>query len=563
MDVVEDRDEVVLWNEVPCPASFALCTTMALKRFNLSADRRTVTFMSRPNTLRRVLLDDLLANHPDTIYLDGGQGVGKSHLLLELVLKLRALGYCVVYMPDCKVLADEKGDKEEAMSILRKYIIDAITESEKNVPAIHAASNAAPFRVKRLLEAVVGYLNGIGVRLVLVFDQFNAIAKQGESVWGAYPWSIPLDGVAGATVITSSSANNEAIAKVPEPTVRIEFWSPFDASEYLGWKQKFVAIGDWDDADALALTRYVPLFLSKLLKAVENVGNYSDGRCAYVDSFVDDTSQLHSLFVSKQIGAGLGNLENAYLIESALVSGVPLPKKFGNLLLVNRQFSYVKREGGVKVIRSHHPLFADALVQLRGKDILSPVMALLAEFSRFCQANRGRLLPNIGDITELSVRYLLWSHGVPSSFRISTISEGVLYPANAIFIPPNCDVTWVRSTSRNHATVLLECLGTLLPTTNSLYMPINRTLFQIDLLIYLPAHKVLYATQVTSSQFNNHDSISYETKHLPAKWREADVALKVLWIAKSPKAPLTKKATSYEGQLLCDILRDPGNFIAV
>jgi hypothetical protein len=241
------------------------------------------------------------------------------------------------------------------------------------------------------------------------------------------------------------------------------------------------------------------------------------------------------------------------LLESALVSGVPLPKKFGNLVMVNRQFSYIKREGRVKVIRSHHPLFADALVQLRGKDILSPVMALLAEFSRFCQANRGRLLPNIGDITELSVRYLLWSHGVPSSFRISTISEGVLYPANAIFIPPNCDVTWVRSTSRNHATVLLECLGTLLPTTNSLYMPINRTLFQIDLLIYLPAHKVLYATQVTSSQFNNHDSISYETKHLPAKWREADVALKVLWIAKSPKAPLTKKATSYEGQLLCDI----------
>src|SRR6476661_9445648 len=83
------------------------------------------------------------------------------------------------------------------------------------------------------------YLNGIGVRLVLVFDQFNAIAKQGESVWVAYPWSIPLDGVAGATVITSSSANNEALAKVPEPTVRIAFWSPFDTSEYQTWKQKF------------------------------------------------------------------------------------------------------------------------------------------------------------------------------------------------------------------------------------------------------------------------------------------------------------------------------------
>jgi hypothetical protein len=296
------------------------------------------------------------------------------------------------------------------------------------------------------------------------------------------------------------------------------------------------------------------LFVRKLLEAVENVGNYADGRWAYVDTFVDDTSQLHSMFVSKQIGAGLGNLENAYLIESALVSGVPLPMKFGNLLLVNRQFSYVKHEGRVKVIRCHYLLFADALVQLRGKDILSPVMALLAEFSRFCQANPGRLLPNIGDITELSVRYLLWSHGVPSSFRISIISNGLLNPAKAIFIPPNCDITWVRSTSRNHSTVLLECLGTLLPTTNSLYMPINRTLFQIDLLIYLPAHKVLYATQITSSQFNNHDSVSYETKHLPAKWREADVALKVLWVAKSTKDKLSTKAKLHEGQLLCDIV---------
>jgi hypothetical protein len=157
MDVVEALDQAPTWKEVPCPTSLTwLKDSVALSRFNLSADGSKVLFMSRPNTLRRVLLDKLLADHPDTIYLDGGQGVGKSHLLLELVLKLRALGYCVVYMPDCKVLADEKGDKEEAMSILRKYIIDAIIESEKNVPAIHAASNAAPFRVKRLLEAVVG-----------------------------------------------------------------------------------------------------------------------------------------------------------------------------------------------------------------------------------------------------------------------------------------------------------------------------------------------------------------------------------------------------------------------
>ena len=100
--------------------------------------------MSRPNTLRRVLLDNLLDSHPDTIYLDGGQGVGKSHLLLELVLELRALGYCVVYIPDCEVLA-----------LLREYILDELTTIDMDDAAIQAANTASPFFVEDLINAVV------------------------------------------------------------------------------------------------------------------------------------------------------------------------------------------------------------------------------------------------------------------------------------------------------------------------------------------------------------------------------------------------------------------------
>jgi predicted ATP-dependent serine protease len=156
MDVVEAHDEVVEWKEVPCPTSFALQKTMAIKRFNLSADGRMVTFMSRPKTLRRVLLDEILGNHPDTIYLDGGQGVGKSHLLLELVLELRALGYRVVYMPDCEVLANVKRSGERAELVLRDYILDALSESDKKDPSINATSTASPFFVEDLFKAVVG-----------------------------------------------------------------------------------------------------------------------------------------------------------------------------------------------------------------------------------------------------------------------------------------------------------------------------------------------------------------------------------------------------------------------
>jgi hypothetical protein len=82
-------------------------------------------------------------------------------------------------------------------------------------------------------------------------------------------------------------------------------------------------------------------------------------------------------------------------------------------------------------------------------------------------------------------------------------------------------------------------------------MPINRTLFQIDLVIYLPARKVLYAVRITTPQFNNHDPVDYDASHLPIGW--GGVTLKVLWIAKPSQAQLTKRAKFYEGQLLCDI----------
>jgi hypothetical protein len=135
MDVVQGLDEAPTWKEVPCPTSLTwLNNSIAVSRFNLSADGSKVTFMSRPTTLRRVLLKDLLANHPPRIYLDGGQGVGKSHLLLELVLKLRALGYRVVYMPDCKVLADLKLFVEIAHDELLKYILDALMPADKSSP---------------------------------------------------------------------------------------------------------------------------------------------------------------------------------------------------------------------------------------------------------------------------------------------------------------------------------------------------------------------------------------------------------------------------------------------
>ena len=64
MNVVEALEEEATWKEVPCPTSVDLAQgSVALSRFNLSADGSKVTFMSRPTMLRRVLLEKLLDNH--------------------------------------------------------------------------------------------------------------------------------------------------------------------------------------------------------------------------------------------------------------------------------------------------------------------------------------------------------------------------------------------------------------------------------------------------------------------------------------------------------------------
>ncbi|KAJ3098663.1 hypothetical protein HDU96_010986, partial [Phlyctochytrium bullatum] len=85
--------------------------------------------MSRPKTLKAVVLDPIQKALEDPIsnrriYIDGGQGVGKSHLLLEMVLLLRKdPRFRVMYMHDCSTLTTKRGP-EQAEEALREYVAD-------------------------------------------------------------------------------------------------------------------------------------------------------------------------------------------------------------------------------------------------------------------------------------------------------------------------------------------------------------------------------------------------------------------------------------------------------
>jgi hypothetical protein len=191
----------------------------------------------------------------------------------------------------------------------------------------------------------------------------------------------------------------------------------------------------------------------------------------------------------------------------------------------------------------HHPLFPRALILLRGKNVLEPVMRLLHELGQYSRNNPGRV--NTGDVSELAVIHLLRTRGVSSSMRVSIVQNGVLQMLKPLTIPPNLDMIWVRSSSNDHKTVVNQCLGNKVPTINVMYLSETRTLYQIDCLIYLQARRKIFAVQITESQVNEHVDVAYTSDHLPLAWKS--VMLQVLWIAKPFLSRLREKVRFLEG----------------
>ncbi|KAJ3116093.1 hypothetical protein HDU96_010468 [Phlyctochytrium bullatum] len=548
-------------DNAPAPKSFKF-RTPASNRFKIKRIWKSpsyISYMSRPKTLKTVVLDPIqeaLKSPGDNrrIYIDGGQGVGKSHLLLEAVLLLQKNPqFRVLYIHDCYSLTDEGTENEAAALALKDYITDCLNENDLAASQIKSALKAKKFSLKKLLLAVTEHLESVGCELIMVFDQYNAIASKGFTFWSSYPWSIPLYGATGAITIASSSTNNEAYAKVPKDTRKVMFWDSFDDSEYRVWKTRMVnGIPDWDDDAARATTRRVPMFLADLVDAVNGCKNvFAKGLEAYERNQIEQMSLLYNDFFDYRTKDNQEYKATARLMELAIVSQTLV--EVHNPQLMDRRFCF--RDAKRELTMPHHPLFAMMLVQVRGRTILDSTKALLQAYLDYCNSSDGREPPNSGDIIELGVMNLLRNSGISTKIAISKIKGGEIDNASKgrVFIKKDLPIRWVRPAGTSLPDVLATCLHEFPPSQSSLYFPVTRSLPQVDCFVYMAECRTLYAVQITKVRINTHVPILYKTEHLPQSWIEEEVKLQRLWIGRPFKKKLKKKAHLMEGDLLCDI----------
>ncbi|KAJ3116225.1 hypothetical protein HDU96_010169 [Phlyctochytrium bullatum] len=394
-------------DNTPAPASFKAETT-ASHRFEFGREQRTVSYLARPKTLKRVVLDPIqkaLKEKPyrnRTIYIDGGHGVGKSHLLLEAVVLLRKHPrFRVFYMHDClNLVYAQAKSSSDAQLLVKDYLVECLTDEDLESVDIASALKAPRFRLKDLLSAVTRNLKAVNCELILVFDQHNAIANERHPIRSNYPVNIPLNGAAGAITITSGSVYNEALVNVPESTDELSFWDPFDDEEYRVWKERMASIfPDWDDDAALAMTRNVPIFLNDLVNEIKCRNcSFKEGAEAYTEDFIVTATKLYTDFIADRTSL-YECFENSVRqmmpqIELAIVTRTPT--SVCNPAFLDRRFCF--EDYPSELIVAHHPLFRTVLARLRGYEGLCTAESLrksqltIAEVERIVQESNARVL---------------------------------------------------------------------------------------------------------------------------------------------------------------------------
>jgi hypothetical protein len=170
---------------------------------------------------RSQIVDKLFSNVEETLLtrntgtmVKGPQGIGKSHTLVNLVLKLQSTGnYLVTFVPDCgkfksghfilKVICDSYG-----IEVGRTAGLNRLTPT--NGPTVPVQEH----ELEEVIDAIVKCLQIMGKKWVFVFDQINRLfasqsgAKKISHL--AYP-SYYIENVMreGIISIISASANNE------------------------------------------------------------------------------------------------------------------------------------------------------------------------------------------------------------------------------------------------------------------------------------------------------------------------------------------------------------------
>jgi hypothetical protein len=159
------------------------------------------------NTLFDRVRDNLNGGSGMGIMLKGPQGIGKSHSLVNLVVRLLSTeDYLVTFMPDC--------DNWKSGRDLVKMIYSSFGAAEEDVgiPAYKMSSDDLTREdCLRLINAIDEVLHSKGKQWVLIFDQVNRVFKGFDHARIPFPYDLMKRALRPARRISimSASANNE------------------------------------------------------------------------------------------------------------------------------------------------------------------------------------------------------------------------------------------------------------------------------------------------------------------------------------------------------------------
>jgi hypothetical protein len=221
---------------------------------------------------RSQIVDKLHAMADATLYtpntgimVRGPQGIGKSHTLVNLVLKLQSTGnYLVTFVPNC--------DKLDSSDFLLKVICDSFgidvygTEGLNRLTPTNGPT--PPIQVHELeevIEAILDHLQSISKAWVFVFDQISSpFARQPGATKIShlgyperYIENVMREGVIS---IISASANNE-ISMIESH----EAFEAFEHSSIMSDEELMAAFGDIDLQGVIECAGRVPLYVKKFL----------------------------------------------------------------------------------------------------------------------------------------------------------------------------------------------------------------------------------------------------------------------------------------------------------
>jgi DNA replication protein DnaC len=193
-------------------------TFVPTTRFNvISRDVRMLDRTPLYEELRAFLVRNPGGKHP-VLYIQGPQGVGKSHLLLKMVHELRTQpSNRVIYVADCREWVEfGRASSDNAFQYFQNAILEAFGASDDDLLARIANCQSE----NDLVSLIASHCKKNNLALYAVFDQHNGIP---EDLRERFPYTLPHGFLprnrdwrrAEAQVIISASANNYFLKTLP------------------------------------------------------------------------------------------------------------------------------------------------------------------------------------------------------------------------------------------------------------------------------------------------------------------------------------------------------------